>query len=590
MLSPGHPLFTLALILIAGVSFGAVVRRLGLPTVTGQIVGGILLGPSVSGLISAEAIHDLRPLTHFALGLIAVAVGNHLNFKRLRNAYRRLLWLLVLEATLTPALVLGALYVGGTRDLGLGLMLATMAIATAPASVVAIVAECRARGVFTKTLIAAVALNNIACILLFEIARQIAREERLGWEGSLFSLFVQPFGQLLEPLLIGVGVGVALIFMTRKVARSDLLASASIIAILFTAGLSEVIGVSALLSCLFLGVTLANLTPDKDEIGHQVFRDFESAIFAVFFTLAGMELDFAYVIPAGALAALYVVGRILGKVGAATLAMTLSGATDNKRRYLGLALIPQAGVAIGLVLLVQNDPALSDIASLILAVGLTAVVVAEIIGPLTTRFAVVASGEAGKDRPRLIDFLHEEHILTDLGEVSYEAAVRRLADHLVTTHAVPADFDRSRFVRDVLDDKHPGAFYLGHGLAIPHARVEGPGPIVGVLGISPEGLSTPTSDGERVHCLVLLATPDDQADRHLEVIAAFAKAIGSDRNIQHELYLSRSAAHAYELLHAEDAEDFNYFLDDDDDDLDGERPVSSRPPSRSVVRAPADGG
>lgn len=178
MLDQGYPLLLLAIVLVAGVFSGQMARRFRLPTVTGQILAGILIGPSVLNIAGVDAIHGLHPVTHFALGLIAVAVGNHLNLKRLRNARNRLLWLLLLEVTITPALVFLAIYVLPDVSWSFAFLLATMAISTAPATVVALVKESNARGVYVKTLVAAVALNNIACIAFFEMAHTAARVSR----------------------------------------------------------------------------------------------------------------------------------------------------------------------------------------------------------------------------------------------------------------------------------------------------------------------------------------------------------------------------------------------------------------------------
>lgn len=592
MLPAGHPLLTLAVVLIAGVASGWAVRRTRVPAMTGQILVGIALGPSVLGLVSAEALHDLRPLTHFALGLIAVAVGNHLSFRRLRNAWGRLSWLVAFEATLTPGLVFAALVGFGLAEWPFALLLSAMAIATAPATIVGLVRECRAKGVFVKTLVAGVALNNLVCILLFEMAHAAARLGETTWrESDVVDLLAAPLGQLVATFAIGGVVGIGLVVATARIARSDLLVSASMIAILLTSGLAEFLAVSPLLSCLFLGLALANITPDKDEIGHRVFQDFEDAIFAVFFTLAGMELDFAYLVPGGLVALVFVAARFVGKMASAGLAMQLAGATASVRRYLGLALVPQAGVAIGLVLLVQEDRAMAGISQLFLAVGIASVAINEIIGPITTRLAIGASGEVGRDRPRLIDFLHEEHIVVGLDARTLPEAIEGLVDHLLSSHRV--DADRSSFLRAVLDGEALGSSALGHGLAIPHARLPSGGGMVGVMGISPEGIPAPTPDGRPVHCIVLLATPEGQQDRHLEVLAALAKAIDTDPNIRDGLYHARSPAHAYELLHAEDAEDFNYFLEDEDGEDTGARRSevlpSRRGPPIDALRRPADG-
>ena len=121
----------------------------------------------------------------------------------------------------------------------------------------------------------------------------------------------------------------------------------SLIAILLTTGLTEWLGLSVLLACLSFGVTLANVTPDKDEIGHGVFDSFESAIFAVFFTVAGMELRFDTLAVGGLLALLGFGGRAVGKSLAGYLSMKLAGATSRLRRWIGIALVPQAGLAVG---------------------------------------------------------------------------------------------------------------------------------------------------------------------------------------------------------------------------------------------------
>ena len=164
------PLLVLAVVVVAGVISGQLARMIRLPSVTGQILAGILLGPSVLKLFETHAIHGLAPVTHFALAIIAVAVGSHLHLPRLKNARRRLLALFATEITITPTIVFfGVVFLPGV-EWTLALLLAALAISTAPATVLALVKEERAEGVFVKTLIAAVALNNIACILMFEMA------------------------------------------------------------------------------------------------------------------------------------------------------------------------------------------------------------------------------------------------------------------------------------------------------------------------------------------------------------------------------------------------------------------------------------
>ena len=562
MLSGANPLLTLAIVLTAGVLFGGLAKRVRLPSVTGQILIGIVIGPSVLGLFDREAIEAQHPVTHFALGLIAVTVGTHLHFRKLRNAFGRLGWLVLMEATITPALVLAVVLFASDESWQLASLLAAMAVSTAPATTIALVKEARAKGVFVKTLVAGVALNNMACIFLFEIARYASRVSfSASGEPDLLQAVLLPLQQLVSAALIGGVAGVILVGATRHVVRRDRLATSSMVAILLTSGLADYLEVSSLMSCMFLGMVLANLTPEKEETGHGVFNDFEKAIYAVFFTLAGMELDFRAVIPGGMIALMVVGARISGKVIAARAAMTLAGATDNLRRNLGPALVPQAGVAVGLIFLIQEDVVFdSPFRQLALAVGLTVVTANEILGPILTRWALNRSGDQGKDRARLIDFLQEENIVTGFEAQNKEEAIRKLAAVCIQSNRLETDHEA--LIQSILNREAQVSTCIGGGLAVPHGVLEDGEEITGAMGISREGLPFETPDGRPVHCMVVLATPETQRLRHLEVLAALARAIGSDHNVQHELFNADSSAHAYEVLHAEESEEFNYFLED----------------------------
>jgi len=554
------PLLTLAVALVFGVGCGAVVRRMRLPAVTGQILIGIVLGPALLGWVDHEAVQSLRPITHFALGLIAVTVGSHLHFRQLRHAARRLGWLLLLEITLTPALVTSAVLWLHDGPWVLSILLAALAISTAPATVVALVRETRSKGVFVKTLVPAVALNNIAAICAFEFAHSIARLAlREGGGSSGLRILLHPARDLIGAMLLGFVVGVALIGVTRRIVRSDQLATASFLAILVAVGLSEGLGLSSLLACLSLGMTLANLTPEKDELGHGVFENFAGAIYAVFFTLAGMELDVTHLDAAGALAVGVFLARGAGKVGASYLAMRWAQAPRRVRRYLGLALLPQAGVAVGLVLIAIEDPALAPVAPLLLAVGLATVTANEIAGPLLARLALGRSGDSGKDRARLIDFLHEENITVDLRPGSKHEVFAQLVDLLARSSE--QRIDREALLANVLAREEEFSTSVGGGLAIPHGELEDGEQILGAMGICREGLDFDAPDGRPVHCVILLATPRTQRDRHLEVLGALSRILESDPTLRPQLFSARTPAHVHVLLHAE-AADFNYFLED----------------------------
>jgi PTS system fructose-specific IIC component len=555
------PMLILALVILVGTAFGGLAKRIHLPSITGQILAGILVGKAGLDLFSEESLEGLQPLTHFALGLIAVTVGAHLNLRRLRNAGRRLFFLLITESTITPLIVFLAIWgVAGSQP-DIALLFATVAIATAPATVVTLVKETRSKGVFVKTLIAAVALNNMACIVLFEVARTLTRSWEL--EGVHFGVdLVPPMTRLGIAVAIGAGVALSMNLVSRSTVRPERLATWAVVALVFTVGMATAFDVSPLLACLMLGFVQTNISRGRDQLVDSVFADFEPAILTVFFTLAGMHLSPEHLESAGFVAFLLFLGRFAGKLLSADLAMRFAHATDRVRANLGIALIPQAGVAVGLVLLIQEDPAFERVAGLFASVVLAVVAVNEIVGPLATRFALARAGEVDRDRMRLIDFLQEENIVTDFRARTKQEAIEKLVDLLITSHHLNTT-RREELLQSVLEREEEGSTCLGGGLAVPHGIVPEAHPMVGVMALSREGLELETPDHRPVHCMVLLGTAEAERDRHLQVLASLARTVGIDVAFQEQLFNAKSAAHAYELLHGEESEDFNYFLEED---------------------------
>ncbi len=565
-LSGTSPLLVLAVVILVGAVAGAAAQRLHLPAVTGQVLAGLAIGRAGVDLFGFEAsgvpgTHTgLEPLTDFALGLIAVTVGAHLNLRRLRNAGRRLVFVLLCEATIVPLITFAGLVWIGNVEPEVAVLLATVAVATAPATVVALVKESRAKGVFVKTLVAAVALNNTACILLFETAR--SGENALWMGGStLLALATSAAGQILPALLIGGLIAAAMDAVVRLALRPERLATAAVAGLVLACGLASSLGVSPLLACLFLGFVQTNLTRTRDKLVDAVFADFEPAILTVFFTLAGMELTLEHAAGAGAVALLFVGVRGVAKYVSGRVSMWAAGAPTRVRQNLGLALMPQAGVAVGLVILIQEDAAFAGVADFFAAVVLTAVVANEILGPLLTRYALARSGEIGKERLRLIDFIQEEHILTDFHAKTKDAAIEKLVDRMLATHHLE-HLDRKALLESVRAREAEASTCLGGGLAVPHGILPPGTPMAGVMAISGPGLPFDTPDDIPVHCMVLLGTSDDERDRHLEVLAMLARSAGGDPAFRDQLFNALSPAHVSELLHGEDSEDFNYYLED----------------------------
>ncbi len=169
------------------------------------------------------------------------------------------------------------------------------------------------------------------------------------------------------------------------------------------------------------------------------------------------------------------------------------------------------------------------------------------------------SGNLGQDRPRLIDFIHEENIITDFQAESKEEAMGKLVDLMIASHGLQVD--REDFLGEIMARETIMSSCIGRGLAVPHGCLADGQDLVGVMGISKVGLPLESPDGLPLRCLVLLAAPPEDGGRFMEVQGVLARNLSSNWALQLQLYNARTPAHVYEILHAEEFEDFNYFLD-----------------------------
>ena len=544
------PFLVLSAVLIGGTVFGLIAKRMRLPAITGQIVAGVLIGRMGLDLFTEHSVSALHPITEFALGLMAVSVGAHLDLRRLKPMARRLLLLLLLEMVLVTGVVSAAVVSFSDLDWGMGILLGTIGISTAPATVVALVKETRAKGVFVNTLLAGVGLNNLACIFLFEITRSVLRSA--AGEGGLdATLFTEAAMQLGEAASAGCLAAIAMFLIRRWVRRVELITTAGFVAILLCVGLAQHFGFSSMLACLFLGLSQANVTRHREEVVDSIFHSFEPAILAAFFALAGMELSLEHAAAAGVGAVVFFASRLVAKLAAGSIAMRLADAAPRIRDRIGLAMIPQAGVAVGLVVLLEEDTvlrgAVGETIDVLTAVVLTAVVMNEVVGPILTRMALKQTGEAGRERRGLMDFIREEHIVLRLQSSTMEEAIEELVQRVGNLHRLPAA-TREALLEATLKHESEASSCLGWGLAVPSGEITQAEKMKGVLAISDKGFDFETPDGEPLHCILLLAFPESERPRRLRILTQFAAVLGHDAEIRERLFTARSAAEVYEVL------------------------------------------
>ena len=567
-LSFTNPLLFLAVVLISGIIGGEIFARIKLPKVTGWIATGILLrgfmlpvmAPEEYSENPAEYLRLFTPMMHFVLGFIAFTVGATLYFKSLRNTGKRIGLLLLCEALITPVIVATLLYFVGPLigDIGYkaAMLLAVIAIAGAPGTTVLVIQESRARGTLTKTLVAAIGLIDMVAVGVFVFVSTL-----LGPDTNFVSALGNVGLQFLFTFIVASICAAFALLLIRVLVSPAFVGPTMVAVILGSWGAAAGFGASGgILACTFAGIVVTNLRHDIVRSTEAYLNSIGGVLFAMFFTLAGMRLDFTLVPLATGLVLLYFAARFIGKYTSSFISMSLAGMTNNVRNWLGLALLPHGGVAVGLVLLVQSQEAFSEIQDLITTVGLSAVAINQLLGPSCTRLALVRSGEDHKDRPQLLDFLQEHRITVDLTGKDHRDVIRKMAGHLYASYDM--EFPLDEFIERTVKRHEDETTCLGKGLMIPHAILGEGEEVKGVLGLSAKGIDLDAPDGRLIHAVLLLATPETERDRHLEILAAFASAITRDVNFSEQLYHARSAAHAYDVLHHEDQEDLNYFLED----------------------------
>jgi Kef-type K+ transport system membrane component KefB len=388
--------------LIIAVSFlgSKLFQRLGIPQVVGFIVVGVVLGPSLFNVVPLDLSSELILISEIALGLIGFDIGSHLLFDELRQLGRSIIFILVFEAIGTFVLVTAGIYLI-TGSFHTALIFGALASATAPAATVDVLAEYDAKGPLTTSLLAVVGMDDALALVLYSVAAAFA-ESLLGQSDapSLLQILELPLIEIGGSAILGIGLGLLLDqIMCRMQVQHDVMA-VSIGVVLLAVGLSEALGFSLILTTMILGMVLVNRCPEH---GCHVRFTIEQAgpvIYVLFFTLVGARFQISLLPTMGLLGIAYVVLRSTGKFGGAWLGGTLGGAEPAVRDNLGLGLLSQAGVAIGLALASAArfdayGPEGQALGALIINVITATTFVVQILGPICVKLAIRRAGEIG---------------------------------------------------------------------------------------------------------------------------------------------------------------------------------------------------
>ena len=443
----------------------------------------------------------------------------------------------------------------------LALVLAVLAASTAPATSVAIIRENHAKGPTVKTLLAVVSVDSSLCILLFAFVNSLLAGYFVHGEmqTGLGEGVLQAARQLVGSAVLGVALGIITTPLFEHHRFHNF--STVLVAVLFATGVSVLFGFSALLTCLAYGAFLGN-TSRENEGQLRALEPIEPLLYTAFFTLAGVGVHLDLLWVAGLPCILYVLARGLGKGLGAFTGAILARCSARITRSIPYGFMPQAGVALGLAVIFEGDARIpAEVSSFVVTMLLAAVTINEIIGPFFTRMALSRAKEAGLDRPRLVEFLDEEFILTGLEAKDKGDVLRKLTDFYACARKISAE-ERKAIYESVVKREEEGSTAIGRGAALPHGHVENGSAIRGVLGICPEGVDFDAPDGEPVKLFVLLVTPKEHEQRHLEVLASL-NAMLAHPVARTRLIAATNANEAWEVLESEETRDYNYFLEVD---------------------------
>jgi len=410
------PLAVVGIATLIGYYMGHIARFCKLPSIIGYMILGVIMGPSLLNLFKHSMLEDMAFITEIALGFVAFSIGSELSMSSLRKLGSGIVSIIFAESFTAFFLVTGAVYVytgftDGGYDLPLALIFGAMAPASAPAGTVAVIQEYKAKGNLTKALYAVVGFDDGLAIIIFGFAAAIAKvlliSEATGETASILPSLIDPCKEIVLSIIVGGVVGFLFCQIVRRLDNSRDILIIVFGAVLLAAGLSQMMHLSLILTNMVIGFMLVNTR--REALVHKVttpLLEVMPLVFVLFFCLAGAHLDLGAIPSLGLLGGVYIIGRTVGLIGGARLGAMIGKVDENIKKYIGLGILSQAGVAIGLALITQHE--LSGLGSTIsggnathgdvlgttVLTSVTATCIFfEIIGPILTKIALKKAGE-----------------------------------------------------------------------------------------------------------------------------------------------------------------------------------------------------
>ena len=375
-----------------GLLMTRIMKKINLPNVTGYLIAGLIAGPYCLKFFSAGELDNMTVVTNAALGFIAFSIGGEFKLSALKQLGAKIFVITLFEAVGASVLVSAVLLAMG-YNAPLALVLGAIASATAPAATLMVVRQYKASGPVTSTLLPVVAIDDAVCLMLFSILSSVAKTIEAGNGFQVYATIVKPLIEIVLSLVIGFAVGIVLSLCSKFFKSRANRISLVVTAVFLGVGLSELMGLSSLLLCMAIGAALANFSPVSDAVLEGTDR-WTPPLFMLFFVISGAQFNFSILPQVGLVGVAYILLRSFGKYFGAMAGCAIVKTEKTVRKYLGITLLPQAGVAIGMAQL--SLTVVPEYGEQIRAIVLCATLIYELVGPLLTKSALTKAGEIKK--------------------------------------------------------------------------------------------------------------------------------------------------------------------------------------------------
>lgn len=387
----------LVLAMVAGLLMTRIMKLFNLPNVTGYLVAGIIVGPYCCNFVNATSLAEISFISTVALGFIAFSIGGEFKLSTIKAIGGKVIVIAIVQAIGAVFMVMGGLFILRAINPDLIsvpsiLVLSAISAATAPAATLMVVKQFKAKGPVTETLLPVVAFDDAIALMVFAVCFGLAKSLTSGAEISAISVVVRPLLEIVVSLAIGGAIGFVLSVVCRFFRSRANRLGWMIACVLAGVGICELLELSSLLTCMMTGAVFCNMREDSVKILDGSER-WTPPLFMLFFVISGATLDLAVIPQVGLVGIVYLLCRSIGKYAGSYGSALLMKTDKNVRNYLGITLLPQAGVAIGMATIVANTEGFDEVAKSVVTVVLCATLIYELIGPVLTKWALAKAGE-----------------------------------------------------------------------------------------------------------------------------------------------------------------------------------------------------